>query len=157
MSMPSDLRTDLLSPSIPDPVPSSRAARDRRRPEQYYVGRRPQETEVYVVSHATVEPLDHHCYRSSAPFDWGAESPGALELAYAMLAHSTDSAPPDPICLAFWAEVVACLDRSGFVLGRGEIALWLLTAFAGGEEPPPKRGRRLRDRIRRIRPWRRGR
>lgn len=157
MNTTSDLRTNLLSPSIPDPVPAARAAYGRRRPEQYYVGRRPQETEVYVVSHATIEPLDHHYYRSSAPFDWGAESPGALELAYAMLAHSTDSAPPDPISLAFWAEVVACLDRSGFVLGRGEIALWLLTAFGDGEEHPPKRGRRLRDLIRRIRPWRRGR
>lgn len=155
MSTPSDLRTDLLSPSIQGPAPAARSAPDRRRPEQYYVGRRPLQTEVYVVSQATTEPLDHHNYRSSAPFDWGAESPGALELAYAMLAHSADSPPPHPICLVFWTEVVACLDRSGFVLGRGEIALWLLTAFGDGEEPPPRRGRRLRDRIRRIRQWRR--
>lgn len=110
-----------------------------------------------MVSHATVEPLEHFHYRSGASFDWGALTPGALELAYAMLTHSADSQPPDPICLTFWSDVVASLDRSGFVLGHGEIALWLLTVFFDGEELPPKRSRRLRNRVRGIRSWRRGR
>ncbi len=107
-----------------------------------------------MVSRAAIAPLEHHGYRSSAPFDWGATSPGALELAYAMLAHSTESRPPDQVCVRFWTDVVACLDRPGFVLSHGEVALWLLTAFCDGEEPPLKRPLGLRDRVRRMRSWR---
>lgn len=110
-----------------------------------------------MVSRAAIEPLEHHSYRSGSAFDWGAPTPGALELAYAMLAHSTESRPPDPICATFWTEVVACLDRPGFVLAHGEIALWLLTAFCDAEESPPKRRRSLRDGVRRVRSWGRGR
>ncbi len=134
-------------------MPSTHAAAELRRREHYYVGRRPHGTEVYVVSRAAIEPLEHPDYRSGAPFDWGASTSGALELAYAMLAHSTASRPPDPICMTFWTEVVACLDRPGFVLGHSEIALWLLTAFCDGDEPSQKRGWRLRERLRRIRRW----
>lgn len=111
------------------------ATRDRRRSEHYYVGRRPEATEVYVVSAAASEPLEHHGYQSSASFDWGAPTAGALELAYAVLAHITESRPPDPICATFCSDVVASLDRSGFVLGHGEVALWLMTAFCHGNEP----------------------
>lgn len=110
-----------------------------------------------MVSRTTIEPLEHHGYRCGAPFDWGAPTGGALELAYAVLAHSTASRPPDPICMTFWTEVVACLDRPGFVLAHGEIALWLFAAFGDGGEPPLKRRLRLRDRARRIRRWGRGR
>jgi len=92
-----------------------------------------------VVSSAGIEPLEHRGYRSSAPFDWGAPSPGALELAFAMLAHGTESTPPDLICATFWTEVVACLDRSGFVLAYGDLALWLLTAFCDHEQPLRRR------------------
>ncbi len=110
-----------------------------------------------MVSRTAIDPLEHPGYRCAAPFDWGGPTRGALELAYAMLAHSTASRPPDPVCTTFWTEVVACLDRSGFVLGQSEIALWLLTAFCGAEEPPRKRGWRLRERLWRIRQWGRGR
>lgn len=113
-----------------------RGAGDSRHPEHYYVGRRSRGTEVYVVSRAGIGPLGHRGYRSSAIFDWGVPSPGALELAFAILAHGTESRPPDLICVTFWNEVVACLDRAGFVLGYGDLALWLLTSFCDGEQPP---------------------
>jgi hypothetical protein len=64
--------------------------------ERYYVGRRPRETEVYIVTGTEVEPLEHPSYHSSAAFGWGDLTAGALELAFAMLAHATDSRPPDP-------------------------------------------------------------
>ncbi len=126
---------------------------ERRRPEHYYVGRRAHGTEVYVVSRTAIEPLEHPGYRCGESFDWGAPTRGALELAYALLAHSTASRPPDPICMTFWTEVVACLDRPGFVLGHGEIALWLLTTFCDGGEPLRKQSRGMRERLRRIRRW----
>ncbi len=137
-------------------APGARGVRDSRRPEHYYVGRRSRGTEVYVVSRSGIEPLEHHGYRSSAPFDWGAPSPGALELAFAMLAHGTESRPPDLICVTFWSEVVARLDRPGFVLGYGDLALWLLTALCDCEELPVRRRLSLRDRVRQMRSrWRR--
>jgi hypothetical protein len=103
-----------------------------------------------VVSRTTIEPLEHHEYRSSACFDWGFPSPGALELAFAVLAHATESKPPDLICVTFWTEVVACLDRPGFVLGYRDLALWLLTAFCEGEQSPLRRRSSLLDRVRLI-------
>jgi uncharacterized protein DUF6166 len=135
-------------------APGTRGPRDLRRPERYYVGRRSGGTEVYVVSRVGVEPLEHHGYRGSAPFDWGAASPGALELAFAMLAHGTESRPPDLICSTFWSEVVACLDRAGFVLCHGDLALWLLTAFRDREQLPLRRRLSLRSCVRRTRSWR---
>jgi hypothetical protein len=92
---------------------------------------------VYVVTGTGIVPLEHPGYQSNAALDWGDLTAGALELAFAMLAHTTDSRPPDPICLTFWAEVVACLDRAGFVLADGDIALWLLTAFCEGDASSP--------------------
>lgn len=82
-----------------------------------------------MVSGTDVEPLEHLSYQSGAPFDWGELTPGALELAFAMLAHTTGRRPPEPICQIFRADVLAYLHRAGFVLGDGDIALWLLTAF----------------------------
>ena len=131
----------------------TRGPRALRRPEHYYVGRRSGAAEVYVVSRGGIEPLEHHGYRGSAPFDWGAPSPGALELAFAMLAHVTESRPPDLICSTFWSEVVACLDRAGFVLCYGDLALWLLTAYYDREPPPLRRRLSLRDCVRRMRSW----
>jgi Family of unknown function (DUF6166) len=114
--------------------------------DRYYVGRRPCDTEVYVTTRNEIEPLEHPSYRSTSPFDWGSLTPGGLELSFAMLAHTTDSRPPDPICVAFWTDVVACLDRDGFVLCDGDVALWLLTAFCDGDGTPPGRTRSLRRR-----------
>jgi hypothetical protein len=156
MNTTNDLRMAFPARASAREAPGARGARDSRRPEHYYVGRRSSVgTEVYVVSRTGIEPLEHHGYRSSAPFDWGAPSPGALELAFAMLAHGTESRPPELICLTFWTEVVACLDRSGFVLGYGDLALWLLTAFRDREQLPVRRRLSVRDRVRRMRSWRR--
>ena len=136
-----DVETNLVSLELIGRVaPAVTRARSSGGSERYYVGRRPQGTEAFVVSSTRVEPLEHPAYQSSAAFDWGKRTPGALELAFALLAHSTDSRPPDSICRAFWTDVVACFDRAGFVLGDGDIALWLLTAFCehgGSDEHPP--------------------
>lgn len=100
-----------------------------RASERYYVGRRSHDTEVYVVAGTNVGRLARPGYRSDSAFDWGGVTAGSLELAFALLAHATERRPPDPICLIFQAGVVARLDRAGFVLGDGDIALWLLTTW----------------------------
>ena len=142
----------MLTPLKPRAA-SLRRPRYRSRPEHYYVGRRPQGTEVYVVSAAGAEPLEHYGYRSHTAFDWGAPTAGALELGYALLAHGTERRPPDQICVTFWTDVVASLDRPGFVLGHGEIALWLLSAFCPGDEPGIESRPSLRARVARHLPW----
>jgi hypothetical protein len=106
-----------------------RASRLHQAGERYYVGRRTRETEVYVVTRTHVEALEHPRYQTNTPFDWGDLTPGALELAFAVLVHSTGQRPPAPICETLRADVIADLHRAGFVLGEGDIALWLLTAF----------------------------
>lgn len=131
-------------------APAVRRTRRSRRSERYYVGRRARDPEVYIVTSTDVEPLEHPGYESSAAFDWGDLTAGALELAFAILAHTTGSRPPPPVCQTFWAEVVARLDRAGFVLGDGDVALWLLTAFCDGGDPygaaPPDGSRGVRSR-----------
>jgi len=115
----------LLARSAPAPTRRQRS----HRPDRYYVGRRPETTEVYVVSGTELEPLAHLNHHSQAAFDWGGLTAGTLELAFAMLAHSTESQPTDLVCRTFRAEVLAGLDRAGFVLSRGDIALWLMTVL----------------------------
>lgn len=114
----------------PESIPALRADDLAR----YYVGRRPGGTEVHVVTAATVEPLEHLGYRGDAPFDWGASTAGALELAFALLVDTARSRPPDAVCRAFLADVVAVLEPEGFVLEAGDVALWLLTASRGGSD-----------------------
>lgn len=132
LSAETSVTSDLLGTRV-----APRPARRPRlhRPERYYVGRRPNDTEVYIVSRVELEPLAHLNYQSSAAFDWGCLSAGALELAFAMLAHTTESRPTDLVCETFRAEVLACLDPAGFVLSRGDIALWLMTLFSDGNGP----------------------
>ncbi|MGH2886237.1 MAG: DUF6166 domain-containing protein [Solirubrobacteraceae bacterium] len=144
------------NPPVARPTPAPTRHERAKAPERYYVGRRRERTEVYVVSGTELKPLAHLSYQSDATFDWGRLTEGASELAFAMLVHSTESRPPDLICQAFCREVVACLDPAGFVLSRGDIALWLMTAFCGDDgspdEPGPDRpiglGRRAADWIR---------
>jgi hypothetical protein len=121
------------------PAPARQACSNP--PERYYVGRRQDRSEVYVVSRTELEPLAHLSYRSDTAFDWGCLTEGALELAFAILAHTTESRPTDLVCQAFCGEVVACLDPAGFVLSRADIALWLLTAFRDGEASQDGSGR----------------
>ena len=114
--------------------------RHSRRPERYYVGRRAEATEVYIVSRSGWEPLSHLSYQSGAAFDWGSVSAGALELSRALLADTTESRPTELMCRTFCAEVVARLDHAGFVLAAGDIAVWLMGAFSYADSP----GRRAR-------------
>jgi hypothetical protein len=140
-------------PLVARTTPTAARLRRASPPERYYVGRHPERTEVYVVSRTELAPLAHLSYQSDAAFDWGRPTEGALELAFAMLVDSTESRPPDLVCRAFCGEVVACLDRAGFVLNRGDIALWLMAAFgdsdASADEAGPDRplglGRRVVD------------
>ena len=81
------------------------------------------------MARSELAPLAHLGYRSDAAFDWGGLTDGALELAFAMLTHATQSRPTDLVCQAFCAEIVTRLDSAGFVLSHGDIVLWLLTAF----------------------------
>ena len=112
---------------------------------------------MYVVGRTELEPLAHVGYRSDAAFDWGCLTEGALELAFAMLAHTTGSRT-DLVCQAFCGEVVACLEPAGFVLSHRDVALWLLTAFgdASPDRPGPDRPGGLHRRAAGwIRSWRR--
>lgn len=113
-------------------------ARRRRShsPERYYVGRRLDATEVHIVSRAGLEPLPHLNYQSSEAFDWGRSTAGALELAFAMLACTTQTRPTDLVCRTFCAQVVAWLDPAGFVVSHDDIALWLLIASSDAYIPP---------------------
>ncbi|MGH2864136.1 MAG: DUF6166 domain-containing protein [Solirubrobacteraceae bacterium] len=117
----------------PPSLARPRRPRRSRRSERCYVGRRPGATEVYVVSGAGVEQLVHLGYRSTAAFDWGRSTPGALELAFSLLTHATRRQPTQLACRAFCGEVVACLDHAGFVLCDGDLALWLMGALSSAE------------------------
>ena len=112
-------------------------------PERYYVGRRPAQTEVYVVDQSEPARLPHLAYRCDAAFDWGGLTDGALELAFAMLTHATQSGPTDLVCRAFCTELVARLDPAGFVLSHGDIAVWLLTAFGDASSGDPRPEHRI--------------
>lgn len=114
--------------------------RRSRRPERYYVGRRAKATQVYIVSRSGLEPLPHLSYQSSAAFDWGSASAGALELSFALLADTTEGRPTELVCRTFCAEVVARLEHPGFVLTAGDVAVWLMGAFCSVDGP----GRRAR-------------
>ena len=100
-----------------------------RRPgaqQRFYVGRRAEGAEVYVVTRRDVKRLRPAGGRSGAGFAWGAAvERGGAELASAVLRHTTGREPPEPVCDLFWVEVVASLPQAGFVLGCDDVALWL--------------------------------
>ena len=105
------------------PISAPARRRGLQAPVRYYVGRRPAQTEVYVVQRSELEPLAHLAYRSDAAFDWGGATEGALELAFAMLAHATQTRPTDLVCEAFCHRGGHPVGpRQGFVLGHGDIA-----------------------------------
>ena len=94
---------------------------------------------MYFVDRSELEPLAHLGYRSDAAFDWGDSTEGALELAFAMLAHATHSRPTDLVCEAFCAEVVARLDSRGLrAEPRGHRAV--AAAPPSATHPPLDRG-----------------
>jgi hypothetical protein len=80
-----------------------RGAQDR-----FYVGRRAEQAEVYVVTRRDVERLPGLEVRSSAESAWGsAAGLRGRELAVAVLRHTTG------------------LPDAGFVIGCDDVALWL--------------------------------
>ncbi len=92
----------------------------------FYVGRRTDATEVYVVTPGDVERLRHLRYRSESPFEWSPSTDaGGVELAFAILSHVTGRRSPDSVCTQFRAEVVAALPPDGFVIGGDDIRRWL--------------------------------
>jgi hypothetical protein len=111
-------------------IAAATAASPRRRGAQnrFYVGRRAERCEVYIVTPRDVEPLRPPAGRSNAGFAWGFDAQHAgAELAFAILSHTTGREPPERLCDRFRAEVVASLPDAGFVVGCDDIALWLAT------------------------------
>lgn len=90
---------------------------------------------MYIVSRTGLEPLAHPSYKSSAAFQWGCVSAGALELSFALLADAAGSQPTELVCRAFCTEVVERLEDAGFVLTAGDIAVWLMGALSHAGSP----------------------
>jgi hypothetical protein len=101
--------------------------------ERFYVGRRAERAEVYVVTLRDVDRLRPPSGHGYTAFDWGpaAERRGA-ELAAFVLGHTTGRRAPEPACAQFDLEVVAALPDAGFVIGCDDVALWLTAA---GHDP----------------------
>jgi hypothetical protein len=155
-----------VSPSAPRSTSRPAPRRRRRRrgdPELYYVGRRRGDArvhvvEVYVVDGTDIHRLAHRAHRSDEAFDWGSASPGALELAYAMLADCTSHSRADLLCQVFCSDVLAALHPDGFVLGRREIADWLRYGSQRCAVPDPRHAHEARaGLIRRTADWLRAR
>ncbi|HET6690350.1 MAG TPA: DUF6166 domain-containing protein [Miltoncostaeaceae bacterium] len=126
------------------------AATPRRRgaQERFYVGRRADRPEVYIVSLCDVEPLRPPTERLDAAFAWGADAQHAgAELAFAILSHATGREPPEPVCEEFCAEVVASLPDAGFVIGCDDVALWLAAERRAPETWRRAPGRGVRRRL----------
>ncbi len=127
--------------SGPDLAPGPAGRPRLQRPVRYYVARRLDQTELHTVTHTELEPLAHLHYQSDAAFQWGCSTAGSRELAFSMLAHTTESRPTDVVCDLFSVEVVACLDPAGFVISSEDIAVWLTTVFSDGESSPHQQDR----------------
>lgn len=114
--------------------------------ERFYVGRRPEQTEVFVVTLRNVERLRPRAHRRDAAFEWGsAADPSSAELAFAILCHTTRREPPERVCAQFHVDVVASLPHAGFVLGCDDVALWLAAEQRDAETwRPATRPRRRR-------------
>lgn len=79
--------------------------------------------------------MAHLHYQSDAAFQWGCSTAGSLELAFAMLANTTETRPTDLVCEVS-VEVVACLGPAGFVISSEAIAAWLSTVIPDDEISP---------------------
>jgi hypothetical protein len=90
---------------------------------------------VYVVTPRDVERLRPP---GQAAFQWGSAAPAAhVDLAYALLRHTTRREPPKHVVAQLHAEVVASLPHPGFVLGCDDIALWLADERRDPQSWPP--------------------
>jgi hypothetical protein len=99
----------------------------------YYVGRRSAgigglaaaNLTVQAVGRHAVRDLRHHRRWSMAPFDWSADSDGAIELAYALLEDLTGLYPSAELCAELAGDVLARLPGDGFVLADLDLLGWL--------------------------------
>ena len=143
--------------------PSPRRARPDRSPrgaepfpERYYVGRRPASStpQVFLVGEG-VEPLRHPGFRTTAGFDWGRDTAGALELAYAMLSHALAASAAKATCRQFAREILAALDPDGFVLSCEEVVRWVIATLPQAEIPRDAHPGPIARAAARIRRWHR--
>ncbi|HWT93491.1 MAG TPA: DUF6166 domain-containing protein [Solirubrobacteraceae bacterium] len=98
----------------------------------YYVGRRSPgiggmaaNLSVQAVGRHAVRDLRHHRRWSMAAFDWGAETEGAVELAYALLEDLTGLYPSAGLCEQLATDVLARLPGDGFVVADMDLLGWL--------------------------------
>jgi hypothetical protein len=107
-------------------TPAAAAPPRARVPKRFYVGRRSETAEAYVVTSRKVERLRPRAHCADAAFDWASDAgPGAIELAFAILRDATRRRPPEPACVQFQADVLASVPWAGFVLGCDDVARWL--------------------------------
>lgn len=101
-----------------------RARRDHPGCARFYAGHRGDRAQVYVVTRQGLRPLAPE--RSCGPaYDWGADTPGALALARALLADLCGRRAPAAVESAFAAGPIAGLPHDGFVLDARDLQRWL--------------------------------
>ncbi|WP_259314433.1 hypothetical protein [Capillimicrobium parvum] len=114
-------------------VPNRRWSGTRR---AFHAGRRPERTEVYVVTAGDAQRLWSRGEGGDA-FGWGpAADRGGARRAVAILDHATRRQSPEDVCTRFHANGIASLLRPGCVLDIDDIDLWL-----AAEECDPQRWR----------------
>jgi hypothetical protein len=102
------------------------AARRRRQPHTYFVGRRANEAaEVYAVTENDVQRL--HRDRGDGPLglDWRGQDARALELSRVLLARVARMTPRRELAKQFALGILVRLPDDGFVLDSDEIWRWL--------------------------------
>ena len=101
-----------------------RTRRDHPGRARLYAGHRGDRAQVYVVTRLGLRSLAP--VRSCDPaYDWGADTPGALALARALLADLSGRRAPAAVESAFAADPIAGLPRDGFVLDARDLQRWL--------------------------------
>ena len=136
-------RSRATTAGAPAATPRRRAAQER-----FYVGRRAERPEVFIVTLRGVEPLRPPAERGDDAFAWGSDARQAgADLAFAVLSHATGRQPPEWVCDEFCAEVVTSLPDAGFAVGRDDIDLWLAAKRRGPETWRRAPGRGVRRRL----------
>jgi len=84
------------------------------------------QTANLVDSQGTVSLLTHCIKSAEVPFDWGGESLGSLELAYATLSEFGDDILADLMYHDFCKEVIAIVPFAGGTLSRDDVFSWVV-------------------------------
>jgi len=101
-----------------------RARRDHPGRARLYAGHRGDRAQVYVVTRHDLRSLAP--VRSCGPaYDWGADTPGALALARALLADFSGQRAPAAVEAALAVGPIADLPHDGFVLDACDLQRWL--------------------------------